>query len=264
MVQEQQSVNPPRQDRNKGYIFKTNVTGPLQPISLNGNIIKYVSSSKCLGIIVDTKLNWKSQINNVSSDLSSKLKKLRRIKSLPPSTLETIYFKGILPSALYGIAVWESCAPETLQNLENVHIPAARFIHKLHPSIPKTDVLQIVNWKLIGYMYKRRLACLTHQALYDKEQPADIQDIITIQSTTGNMRDNLKLVIHRPKIEYRRKTLKHRAAITWNTVPESLKRVENYSTFKQYLTRHSRTLDGITSSGSVMIKNKNIDSFFYY
>ena len=71
----------------------------LQQVSLNGNIIKYVSSSKCLGMIVDTKLNRKSQIDNVSSDLSSKLKKLRRIKSLPLSTLETIYFKGILPSA---------------------------------------------------------------------------------------------------------------------------------------------------------------------
>ena len=33
---------------------------------------------------VDNKLNWKSQIDNVSSDLSSKLKKLIRIKSLPP------------------------------------------------------------------------------------------------------------------------------------------------------------------------------------
>ena len=125
----------------KLVISKTNFTGPLQPISLNGNIINYASSSKCLGMIVETKLNWKSQIDNVSSDLSSKLKKLRRIKSLPPSTLETIYFKRIQPSALYGIAVWGSCTPKTLQNLENVHIRAARLMHKIHPSIPKTDIL---------------------------------------------------------------------------------------------------------------------------
>ena len=133
------------------------------------------------------------------------MKKLRRIKSLPPSTLETIYFKGILPSALYGIAVWGSCAPETLQNPENVHIRAARLIHKIHPSIPKPDVLQIANWKSVSYMYQRRVVCLTHQALYDKELPADIQDIIAIQSTTRNMRDNLKLALQRPKTEYGRK-----------------------------------------------------------
>ena len=215
-------------------------------------------------MIVDTKLNWKSQIDNVSSDLSSKLKKLRRIKSLPPLTLETIYFKGILPSALYGIAVWGSCTPETLQNLENVHIRAARLIHKIHPSIPKTDVLQIANWKSVGYMYKRRVACLTHQALYDKELPADIQDITTILSTTRNMRDNLKLALQRPKSEYGRKTFKHRAAIIWNTLPESLKRMENYSTIKKYLIRHSRTLDGTTFGDSAVIKNKNIDSFYHY
>ena len=193
-----------------------------------------------------TKLNWKSQPDNVSSDLSSKLKNLRRIKSLPPSTLETIYFKGILSSALYGIAVWGSCTPETLQNLENVHNRAARLIHKIHPSIPKTDALQIANWNSVGYMYKRRVACLTHQAQYDKELLADIQNIVTMQSPTRNIRGNLKLALQRPKTEYGRKTFKHRAAIIWNTVPESIKRLENYSTFKKYLTRHGRTLDLVT------------------
>ena len=161
-------------------------------------------------MIVDSKLNWKSQIDNVPSDLSSKLKKRRRIKSFPPSTLETIYFKGILPSALYGIVVWGSCTPETLQNLENVHIRAARIIHKIHPSIPKTDVLQIANWKSVGYMYKRRVACLTHQALYDKELPADIQDIVTMQSPTRSMRDDLKLALpdQKPNMEEKRSNTK--------------------------------------------------------
>ena len=48
-------------------------------------------------------------------------------------------------------------------------------------------------------MYKIRVACLTHQALYDKELPADIQDIVTMQSPTRNIRDNLKLALQRQK-----------------------------------------------------------------
>ena len=106
-------------------------------------------------------------------------------------------------------------------------------MHKIHPSIPKTDVLQIANWKSVSYMYKRRVAFLTHQALYDKEPPADIQHIVPMQSTTRNMRDNLKLVLQRSKTKYGRKTFKHRAAIIWNTLPESIKRLENYFTFKK-------------------------------
>ena len=50
-------------------------------------------------------------------------------------------------------------------------------------------------------MYKRRVACLTHQGLYDKELIARIQDLVTIQSTTTNMRDNLKLALQKPNIE---------------------------------------------------------------
>ena len=72
-----------------------------------------------------------------------------------------------------------------------------------------------------------------HSKRKDKQLPGDIQDIITIQSTTRNVRDNLKLALQRPKTEYGRKTFKHRAAIIWNTLPESLKRMENYSTFKK-------------------------------
>ena len=262
MVQKQQSIHPDKTEIM--IISKTNFAGPLQPIRLNGNIIKYVSSSKCLGMIVDTKLNWKSQIDNVSSDLSSKLKKLRRMKSLPPSTLETIYFKGILPSALYGIALLGSCAPETLQNLENVHIRTARLIHKIHPSIPKTDVLQITNWKSIGYMYKRRVACLTHQALCDKELPADIQDIITIQSTTKNTERQPKISATKTKNRIWKKNVQTQSSNSMEHITRIPKKMENYSTFKKYLTRHSRTLDGNTSGDSAVINNKNIDSFYYY
>ena len=111
----------------------------------------------------------------------------------------------------------------------------------------------------ISSMYKRRVVCLTHQALHNKELPADIQDIVTMHSTARKTRDNLKSVLQRPKTEYGRKTFKQRAAITWNTLQESIKSLENYSTFKKCLTKHSRTFDLVTFNNSAMVKNKDID-----
>ena len=78
------------------------------------------------------------------------------------------------------------------------------------------------------------------------------------------MSDNLKLALQRPKIEYGRKMFKQREAIIRNTLPESIKRLENYSTFKKYLTKHSKTLDLITFNNSTMVKNKDMDSFYYF
>ena len=45
--------------------------------------------------------------------------------------LEEIHFKGLLPSAIYGISVWGSCNISSIAELENVHIRAAKLIHKI-------------------------------------------------------------------------------------------------------------------------------------
>ena len=44
-------------------------------ISLNGNLIKRVQFTKCLGILIDEELKWSKQIENVS--------KLTQKKTLP-------------------------------------------------------------------------------------------------------------------------------------------------------------------------------------
>ena len=65
---------------------------------------------------------------------------------------------------------------------------------------------------------------MTYQALHDKELLADIQDIVTMQSITRNMRENLKLALQRSKPNME-KTFKQRAAIIWNTLPQSMKTI---------------------------------------
>ena len=52
------------------------------------------------------------------------------MKSLSPKVLESIYFKGVLPSVTYGICVCGNCFISIFQDLENSHMRAARIIHK--------------------------------------------------------------------------------------------------------------------------------------
>ena len=158
--------------------------------------------------------------------------------------------------------MWESCTPETLQNLENVHFRAAILIHKIHPSVRKIDVLQMANWKSVSYMYKRRVACLTHQTLYDKELIAHIQDLVTIQSPTTNMRDNLKLALQKSNIEEKHSNKGQQLCGTRYQNP--LKKLENYSAFQKHLTKHSRTLNLVTFNNPAMVKNKDMYSFCYF
>ena len=58
---------------------------------------------------------------------------LSHINFLPKATLhvETIYYKTVIPSVLYGMAVWGSCSDYLMKDLELIHLRAATLIHKL-------------------------------------------------------------------------------------------------------------------------------------
>ena len=66
------------------------------------------------------------------------------MKTFDHTTLETIYFKGILPSVTYCIPLW-GCS-NSFQDLEDWHIRAALLIHNISPSIPKDEVLSKAKW----------------------------------------------------------------------------------------------------------------------
>ena len=111
-------------------------------------------------------LNREAHIKKSASNMNSKIKQLKRIKSLPSKVLETIYLTGILPGSPYGLSVWGKCSSTQMEHLEKVHRRVARIIHKIPRGADNTDVVQKANWKSIQYMYKRNVICLTHKAYY--------------------------------------------------------------------------------------------------
>ena len=129
---------------------------------------------------MDNRLRWNSHIKKASSNISKKVKQLKRMKSLPADILETIYFHGILPSVTYGIGIWGSCSTSLLKELEKVHRRAARITHKIPKQAPRGLLLDEAKWKPISYHYKKRIACLTHQAYY-KKHPDVINGLVVKQ-----------------------------------------------------------------------------------
>ena len=97
--------------------------GPMKPLKWGDDIIRYVSSSVCLGATIDNKLSWSQHIKLTCSSFHMKVKMLRRISFLPKSILETIYFKTVIPSVLYGIVIWGSGTK--LRELEVIRIRTA-------------------------------------------------------------------------------------------------------------------------------------------
>ena len=84
----------------------TPFVGPLKHLKRGEDTIRYVSSTKCLGVTIDDKLSWSQHISLARSAFNAKIKMLRRINFLSTSILETLYYKIVIPSVLYDLGVW--------------------------------------------------------------------------------------------------------------------------------------------------------------
>ena len=240
-------------------LSRSNFIGPLQNISLGPNQLNFVTKSTSLGVQIDNKLAWSYHIKSLCKRFRARLKKLKHLKGLDNNTLETIYFKGILPSVTYSISVWGSS--NSLHALEDIHIRAARFIHNITDSIPKVGVLDKAKWQPISYIYKKRMACIAYQAYYN-QAPDSINNLFIKHCPPRSLRDNLKFEIQRPNSNFRRDSISHRACNLWNNLPVSIKNKPNLGSFKSALRNQSKAINKIFFNGTVGT-NKDIDTFLY-
>ena len=241
-------------------ISRRKFTGPLQALCLNGQHVKYVTQTKCLGFTIDSKLNWTSHADNVSRALSSKVKSIKRIGYLCPAVKEKLYFTALLPSALYGISVWGSSSKSNIGMLEKIHIRAAKIIYN---SFGKSKVMSINNWKNIQFMYKKRLISLTHKIYYG-DCPVAMENLIKKKPVIRATKNQFALVLNKPKTEFGRTAFIHRAALLWNAIPDSVKEIKNHQGFKNALKKNNSLIDNMDFNSSSIVTNKNKNEFVYF
>ena len=175
----------------------------------------------------------------VTSNFNAKISKLKQMKTLNRYTLESIYFKGILPSVTYCISLWGSS--NLLADLEDSHIRAARLIHNISISTPKYGVLSMAKWTYLHFMCKRRLACIVYQA-FNNLVPDDINHLFTKHGTPYNLRDNVRLELVCSKSKALHDSFTHRSSINWNCLPRQLKSEPSYSSFKANFKKFSKCI----------------------
>ena len=199
-------------------------------------------------INIDNQLDWGHHIKDLKTSMAKKVKQLQRFKSLPSPILESIYYKGILPSVTYSISVWGNCSVAKLPHLEKINLSAAKLTFKL-PEIPDSLTGLPFSWKPISYLYKLKILCLTHKIFYGV-CPEKISSIITKSPIFRNMRDNLKLTMESPNTNIGRQSFRQRPSIVWNNIPQWVNNIEHYHKFKCKLSSRSVAVGNISFNDS--------------
>ena len=241
-------------------LAKNKLIGPLKQVKLGNNDIKFDEKSKCLGMILDSQLSWKLQIEKVKTDMSCKIKKLKLMRYPTKEVLSTVYSNAILPAVFYGISVWGSNSCSKTNDLESCHIRAARIINRVPKTVKNEDVLTTVKWKDLAYVSKRRLACLSHQ-VYNNNIIEEILGLFKKKDYTRDMRDCVLFILPRPRSNIERSPFKYRAALVWNNLPVHLEKVTSYDSVKKRLSKNSKILEQISFS---KFSFKQRDNHFNY
>ena len=163
--------------------------------------------------------------------------------------LEEIYFKTIIPQITYCIGVWGSCSGSMFAEIERLHVKAGRIIHKISRNVSDFDVLDLIKWQDLGYLYKRRLAIEVFKVKEDLNNR--LSSFVNFSKST---RKGPLLEIKRVKSETGRNSFLFRAPIVWNSLDRTAE-----------LKRNKKQLKKVSfSRGTITNSNKDLGNFIYF
>ena len=101
-------------------------------IDVRDHIIKEVTETKFLGVVIDNKLSWRAHINYISKKISKSISLLKMLKyTFPSRILKYLYYSFVYPYFTYCNLIWGSAAKTHLESLILLQKKCVRIINKV-------------------------------------------------------------------------------------------------------------------------------------
>ena len=214
------------------------------PLKLGEFTIPFVSCTKFLGVYLDHKLKWDTQLNNVYNKIQSNSKMLRLCKNLlSQKTKLLIYNAHILSHLQYSLAVWGSMLnQEYISKIERIQTECMRYIHKSKNITPyhftKINCLkftQLIDLELVKTVHRAKL----------KTMPKSVRDIFdsidrrvlglkTHKYETRNK--NVPNILPHKSKEFNKSFL-CKSIIKYQMLDKNTKRCKKLNTFVKYVKK---------------------------
>ena len=166
-------------------------------LSIGSESVSRVSSTKTLGVIVDERITWRDQIDQVAKKASKGIGLLRRSKHLVNgTTLKTIYDALVLPHFDYCALVWDNCSKSLQNKLVKLQNKAARILTDDSYETPSEAVRAKLNWET-SQSRREKIIFLFMKETINGNSNKNIGDLFRISCNTshnlGSNNNSLKL-----------------------------------------------------------------------
>ena len=199
---------------------------------IHGTPISETDSAKYLGVVIDSKLNWKEQYKNINLKCNKTLAFLRRNLGSCPRQIKSQCFTTLVrPSAEYASQVWDPHYQTDIDQLEKIQKRGARFATG---NFNMEHGNSEFNYKTLGWnsLEERRLQSKIttfHKAKLNLlELPLN-----TIQFKTRTTRQGGAGSYFRPfsPVNGHFHSFFHQTPQLWNNLPSDLRSCDNFDVF---------------------------------
>lgn len=213
--------------KTKAVYFQLQNQNCLFPrISINGQPIEYVNSLRCLGIILDSNLNFNEHIDSLSNKVCLTLRRLYSLKAYTPTHIRHLLANSLLMSLFnYGLEVFSGTFSYNLDRLQRIIRKIIRYTFDLR--IQDHDRVSELVPEFLGCSFDDylKLRLLLHFYKTMKcGQPQFLVNEFTFINSTRNIQINVPLG-HLAVFD---RSFLVRVYRTWNYLPTGL-RLFSYS-----------------------------------
>jgi len=197
-------------------------------LSLNGNVLKQVSSTKYLGLYIDQHLTWQDHIDYIMKRVRGKIYSINRLNP-PPTVRKLLYQAYILPVLDYRDVVLAPMSAYQTKCLERLHSKYVSSCTLADSSILRCSLTERRKFHSVMHIYK----------ILKKSAPAYLHSVFeyAINVTGRSNRNPHRLFVPQINTNYGKQSLYYRGTTLWNALPPTLYDTETFAGFRNSYLR---------------------------
>lgn len=216
-----------------------NKTRNTSQINIDGDVIKSVRYTKCLGVYVDERLAWNEHIDHISKNISQAIAGLRQTRPFVSKEVAiTIYNSLIQPLFDYCDIVWANLTTYQGTRLQKLKNRAGRVITQQGYDVRSFVIREELGWKKLCESRDEHNVVLIYKALNNLAPPYLLEYLkLSNYSENYNLRDREKnIALPRPKTNYLKNSFAYKGSKLWNSLPKEARLATSLKLFKKHIS----------------------------
>ena len=213
-------------------------------IKVGNKLMEDSSAIKILGVTITSNLTWDNHIKNLINNLKYCYRSFRRSCRFLSTDSRKMLYNAVIASRMnYCDMIWDKCSVSSRNKLQSIQNRCARTILGSRPGTSAPPLLQQLGWITLEDKRKIHKCVLMHRLLNGRGPKVLLDRLcnyintrptgIPTRNTTSN---SLVTVAH--NTNYLAKSYFYDTMKIWNSLPTTLRQIENSTTFKDNLQKH--------------------------